>query len=288
MARRIVRPKLYTLPITGIILDRAERRGFGGGRSSSTTAEQVERHVERILNDPNACGVLIRVNSPGGLATASEAIYRELGKLRAKYMPVAAHIGGIGASGSYMASIAADRIFASEESMIGSIGAVTQIPDFSGFMESLGIRMDIFATGHLKAAGNPYVARTSEERDYFEECLASRLDRFVTMVKTRRPNIQDDAWEEILSGRVFDADEAVDLQLVDELASFSETKARVLQVSMRAFPDADWRRVSWLVLEPQRNFLGQLLSERMSSTDRFLTKLEQALDASAHPRIWYI
>ena len=287
MARRIVRPNLYILPITGVIMDRTERRGFGGGASSGTTSEQVEKYVEQIIADPNACGVLLRVNSPGGLATASEAIYHEIGKLR-KRMPVAAHIGGIGASGSNMASVAAERIFATEESMVGSIGVVMQIPDFSGLMESLGVRMDVFKTGSLKAAGNPYIARTSEEREYFDERLESCFDRFVSMVKERRPNIADDDWIEIVSGKVFDADEAKEIELIDELATFDEAKSQLLKVAMRCSPDARWYRAGWLTLEPKRGFLGQFLSARMSRTDTFLEKLEQTLDSFSQPRIWYI
>ena len=112
------RYKIYVIDLLGPIVDEASGGNIMRRGSAQISARYFEIIAQRIRNDQNARGVFLRINSPGGMATASEALYTELNLIRQK-IPIFAYADGICASGSYMAALGANKIFAQPSAWIG-------------------------------------------------------------------------------------------------------------------------------------------------------------------------
>lgn len=283
MAKRSKRANFYVLPIEGVIGSVDEKSALGRG-SRGTTSSRVEQHVERILKDPFARGVLLRIDSPGGLATASENIFSDLRTLAEK-VPLHAHIDGIGASGSYMAACASDVISASPSSIVGSIGVIQQLADYSGLMERIGVKMDILATGAFKGAGAPYRSRTPEELAYFDTLLWKCFERFRDLVLERRSRVSLLYQDEVFSGKVFDAKTAYRYGLIDCLASHREAKA-ILVMAALGDPGAVTRK-TWTVLRPPQPFFQRMFAQS-SAKDELFADLHNLLASMTSPNFWYL
>jgi len=126
-------------------------------------ARKIVHQLEQARH-PSVRAVLLEINSPGGSVGATKVIYDEVRRLR-KTRPVIAYIPEIAASGGYYIAAAADRIFAHESSLIGSIGVISLHPDLSGLMAQYGVKVQVIKTGRFKDASYPFRPMTQEELD---------------------------------------------------------------------------------------------------------------------------
>ena len=173
------------------------------------------RWIGKLGRMPSVKGVLVRMDSPGGGAAASQELYEALARL-AKDKPVAVSMGGTAASGGLMVSMAGRRVFANASSVTGSIGVRMDIPQIRGLLDKLGLGRQTLTTAPYKDAGSMLEPLTAEEKAYFQGVLRDMHEQFVDIVARGRHMDRARA-ERLATGKIFTGREAVALGLVDEL-----------------------------------------------------------------------
>ncbi len=173
--------------------------------------------IKEITEDDSVRGVLLRIDSPGGGAAASQEIYAALLEL-GKQKPIIASMGSTAASGGLMVAMAAEHIVANPSTVTGSIGVRMDVPQLQNIMEKIGIGQLTLKTGQFKDAGTFTRPMTEEERAYFENVLHDMHEQFIQLVAEGR-KMPVEKIRPIADGRIFTGRAAKDLGLVDELGS---------------------------------------------------------------------
>ena len=171
--------------------------------------------IRKVERDPMIAGVLLRVDSPGGGAAASQEIYSAVREL-ARKKPVAVSMGSLAASGGLMVSMAGSRVFANASTVTGSIGVRMDIPQLQGLMGKIGVGQETITTAPYKDAGSYMRPLSTEQRDYFKKVLDDMHQQFVDIVADGR-HMEHARAAALASGKIFTGREAVQLGLVDEL-----------------------------------------------------------------------
>lgn len=182
-----------------------------------------ERAIASLVEDDNARAVLVRINSPGGTTTGSEEIYQVLRRV-GEHKPVVAVIGTLGTSGGYIVALAADRVFARETSITGSIGVLFQTAQFTELLDKIGVETESLKSSPLKGQPSPIDPMTEEVRQAMRALLADSYAWFRGLVRERR-TLDDNALERAADGRVFTGRQAIDLKLIDALGGEREARA---------------------------------------------------------------
>ena len=159
--------------------------------------------------------LVVDIDSPGGSAMDSEYIHMSLSKLAAT-KPVVAFIGGMGASGGYMASCAAHRVVAMPGSLVGSIGVISARPVLQSLLERMGVSVSVSKSAPLKDMGAFYREPTPDEEARMQALVDELYDSFVAKVATAR-GMSDDQARLHATGEVFTGRRALEMGLVDEL-----------------------------------------------------------------------
>lgn len=170
-----------------------------------------------VVHDSKYRAVILRINSPGGTATASEELTIAIKNVRKNGIPIVASIGDIAASGAYMAASACTRIFANRMSLVGSIGTIMQIPDLSEISKKIGARYNIIKSGEFKDIGNPTREMTQEEREYLELLTQKSHEEFIRIIEKNRDIINN---ENLYDGKLFNAHIARKFNLIDEFGTY--------------------------------------------------------------------
>ena len=213
----------------GEIID-AKASGFSTGENivGSTMAQDLRE----LADDDDVKAVVIRVNSPGGSAVASEQIWHAVKTLKAR-KPVVVSMGGVAASGGYMISAAANTIFAEPTTITGSIGIFGVVPNFSGLVtDKLGITFDGASTNkytnydHNIALGK----ENSEELRYMQAYVDRGYVSFLDIVADGRKMKRDEV-NEIAQGRVWLATDALRIKLIDKLGSLDDAVAEAAKLA---------------------------------------------------------
>ncbi len=200
----------------------AERPGLLGSPGPGLVA-RVREELKRAAEDERVRAVVLRINSPGGTVTASDTLYHEVREFRVKTgRPVVAHLLDVGTSGAYYVALAADEIVASPTTVTGSIGVVLAGVNLSGLLDKLGVKDQTLKSGALKDAGSPLRPMTPEDQAVLQRILSAMHERFLGLVRERRPGIRAEAWDVIGDGRVFFADQALALGLIDRIGYLSD------------------------------------------------------------------
>ncbi|MBQ4133256.1 MAG: signal peptide peptidase SppA [Desulfovibrionaceae bacterium] len=171
--------------------------------------------IQKLEENENVVGVLVRINSPGGAVTPSEEIYFALERLAAK-KPVVASMGALAASGGYMAALPAHCIVAAPSSITGSIGTRMDMANWEELMGKIGIKDQSLTSGEMKDAGSPYRDMEAKERAYFMGLLTDMHERFKEMVAKHR-SLDPEVLNKVADGRAFTGRQALELGLVDSL-----------------------------------------------------------------------
>lgn len=181
---------------------------------------KTARMLRQVREDDDIKAVVLRVNSPGGSVSASEAIGREVALLQ-KQKVVVVSMGSLAASGGYWISTPSDRIFAEPSTITGSIGVFGIFLNFQGLLnDKLGLTFDVVKTGKFADAATPTRPKTPEEIALFQDSVDWVYDQFITKVSVNR-KLDRHVVEEIAQGRVWSGTEALKLGLVDELGGLS-------------------------------------------------------------------
>jgi protease-4 len=181
--------------------------------------------------------VLLRINSPGGTVTTSDAMYEIVMRFKQKTRkPVVASMQEVAASGGYYVALAADRTIAQPTTVVGSIGVIFNTFDFSGTMNKIGAQANAIKSGPLKDMGSPFKRLEPAERDVMQGIVNEYFGRFRDVVNRHR-GLGGERLELATDGRVFSGQSAVTLGLADQ-AGFLED-AIDLAKSLTNSPDAE-------------------------------------------------
>ena len=204
-----------------------------GGSLSNTTAivgADVCRDLEKLAKDDDVKAVVIRVNSGGGSAYASEQIWHQVEMLR-KEKPVVVSMGGKAASGGYYMSCNANYIFAEPTTLTGSIGIFGIVPDNSELLtQKLGLKFDAVKTNRNSLFGTSSRPMNDEEIGYLTASIGRGYELFRKRVADGRKMTVDQV-EAIAQGHVFTGEDALKIKLVDELGGLDKAVAKAAQLA---------------------------------------------------------
>ncbi|WP_020209279.1 signal peptide peptidase SppA [Gilvimarinus chinensis] len=189
------------------------------GTVGSDTMVQL---LSQVRQDTSLKALVIRIDSPGGSAFASEIIRAEIASIRDSGIPVYISMGSVAASGGYWMASAAEQIWALPTTITGSIGAFSLVPTFEDSLAKLGIYTDGVGTTPLADALNPTRSMTEETARLMQLSVDSIYQRFISTVAEAR-NLDIKTVDEIGQGRVWSGTSALELGLVDKLGTLHDT-----------------------------------------------------------------
>ena len=181
--------------------------------------------IDRAAKSDSVRGMILAVDSPGGTVSGGEGLHAALGRFRAA-KPLVAVFGGTAASAGYMIAMPAERIFAREGSVTGSIGVIMQTFDGQEAMRSLGLRAEAITSGPLKDQPSPFRPLTEEGRAALRAVVQDLYDQFVRMVAEGR-RMPEDRVRALADGRVLTGRQALAAGLVDAIGGEPEARAHL-------------------------------------------------------------
>jgi protease-4 len=209
--------KVAVIRVQGVIS--AGGMGLFGGSSGSS--ERLVPLIRRVGRDKRIKALVLRVDSPGGSAAASQEIFDELMKVRRQGKPIVASMGDVAASGGYYVACAADHIVANGSTLTGSIGVIYSHTELSELFKKIGWRQEVIKSGTLKDLGSPSRPLTDEERKVLKGVIDDIYDQFVTAVSEgRKGKLTKEQIRRLADGRVYTGRQALKLKLVDELGNY--------------------------------------------------------------------
>lgn len=187
---------------------------LGNTGEGTISSERISRAIRKARRDSTVKAIVLRVNSGGGGALASEVIYRE-SVLASKVKPLVASIGDVAASGGYLILAPADTVLASPNSITGSIGVFAMIPNAQSFFnDKLGINIDAAKTNKHADLGTPFRPLSPDEKDIIYHMVDRTYESFLTVVSSGREMPKEEV-NAIGGGRVWSGSEALENGLID-------------------------------------------------------------------------
>ena len=204
--------------------------------------------MEAAYNNPNAKGIVIRANSPGGSPVISNTAFNEIRRLKSEHknIPVYVVAEDMCASGCYYIAAAADKIYANPSSIVGSIGVIGGGFDVTGLMEKLGIKRRLKTAGSNKGMGDPFTPETPEQGKIWEGILSDTHQEFIKAVKLGRgEKLKDKEYPDVFSGRIYVGLEAKKVGLIDDFGSVYSIARDVVKAPelVSYMPEDDFRKI---------------------------------------------
>lgn len=209
----------------------AEGQIYDGGNEGISDTEMIKT-INKIHKDEGVKAVVLRVNSPGGSANASEQIWHAITTLQAKGLPVVVSMGDYAASGGYYISCPANYIYAEPTTLTGSIGIFGTIPNLKKIREKVGIDVDVVSTNrHSNLTNNLTFQGMSEDESAIMQAMIERgYDLFTSRCAEGR-GISQDSIKAIGEGRVWLGKDAVKIGLVDELGNINSAIKKAAELA---------------------------------------------------------
>jgi protease-4 len=279
-AERINRPaaRIAVLVAQGTIVDGDQEPGNTGGDSFA-------RLIREAREDDNIKAVVVRIDSPGGSAWASEVIRHELELTRRAGKPVIASMSAVAASGGYWIAVGADEIFAQATTITGSIGVFGLFPEIAEPMNRLGLTVDGVATAPLAAALDPRLPLSPEAADTLQLSVEYTYRRFINLVAQAR-KMKPEEVDRVARGRVWTGDEALAHGLIDKLGGLDTALAAAATRANLTDYTVVWPAPR---IHPMQQLLQQLLTgartdtaaTRRAPARQLMNQLTTGLDALA-------
>ena len=206
--------------------------GMGEGDDENIGAARISKAIKDARENESVRAIVLRVNSPGGSALASDVILREMALCKEAGMPTVVSMGDVAASGGYYISCQADHIMAQPTTLTGSIGVIGFIPGTQKFFENkLGITYDRIKTGPYADLGNPNREMTAEEEGIIQHSIDRIYKEFISHVALGRG--LDTAYvNKHGQGRVWTGIQAKELGLVDELGNLEDAINKAAELAL--------------------------------------------------------
>lgn len=219
---------LATDEIAVLYLDGAITDETGDG----IVGKEVVKTIKKIRKNDNVKALVLRVNSPGGSADASEQIWHAIENVKADSIPVVVSMGDYAASGGYYISCGADYIYAEPTTITGSIGIFGTIPSIAKLREKIGLDIDGITTNkHSGLESNiPYKTMTPEETQLMQNMVERGYELFTTRCADGR-GVSQEYIKSVGEGRVWLGTKAKELQLVDEIGNIDDAIAKAVELA---------------------------------------------------------
>jgi protease-4 len=221
--------------------------GDGEQPSGSIGGETASKLLRQAREDDRIAAVVLRIDSPGGSGLASEKIYREVAAIRAAGKPVVVSMGDVAASGGYYVAVPANRIYASANTITGSIGVFSTIPTLDRTLGKIGVTVD--GAGTTALSGKMRIDRPMDPalRDYLQFSVDHFYEVFIGHVAEGRGKQRNEV-DAVAQGRVWTGTDAKAHGLVDELGSYDDAVKAAAQLAklpagydvQRIEPDLTW------------------------------------------------
>lgn len=227
--------------------------------NGQANAERIIEGLQRAWKDSSADAVVLHINSPGGSPVQSQRVYDEIRYLQGQDdKPILAVIEDIGASGAYYMASAADRIYASPASLVGSIGVISAGFGLEGAINKVGVERRVFTAGENKAFMDPFSDISAAQRDFWQSVLNTTHSQFIDAVKAGRGDrLSDDP--ALFSGLIWTGEQAKTLGLIDDISNLEQlSRARLGEVSLKDYtPSLDpWTLVSNKLTSAAAHWVG--------------------------------
>ena len=192
----------------------------GKGNVKEIGSDRFAKEFRQLREDKTVKAIVLRVNSPGGSATASEVILREI-LLTRKQKPVIVSMGNIAASGGYWISAGADRIFAEENTITGSIGVFGLLTNIQEIGKNHGVTWDVVKTGKFADINSNVRPKTEEELALYQKSVTNTYNLFLNKVAQYRKLSRNEV-DKIAQGRIWSGKEAHRIGLVDQIGGLKD------------------------------------------------------------------
>ncbi|MEG5054013.1 MULTISPECIES: signal peptide peptidase SppA [unclassified Microcoleus] len=227
----------------------------GEGGPTQVGGDRIAQEMRKIREDNDVKAVVLRVNSPGGSATAAEVIAREV-MLTGKKKPVIVSMGNLAASGGYWISMGSNRIFAEPNTITGSIGVFGMLFNAEKLAANNGLTWDVVKTGRFADTTTVSRPKNPQELANIQRIVDRIYDRFITKVANSR-KLPKNKVQEIAQGRVWSGTAAKQLGLVDEIGGLEDA---VREAAKQAKLGDDWKVEEY----PKRRSLEERILEKIS------------------------
>ncbi|MEP6517301.1 signal peptide peptidase SppA [Microcoleus vaginatus] len=227
----------------------------GEGGSTQVGGDRIAQSMRKIREDDDVKAVVLRVNSPGGSATAAEVIAREV-MLTGKKKPVIVSMGNLAASGGYWISMGSNRIFAEPNTITGSIGVFGMLFNAEKLAANNGLTWDVVKTARFADTNTVSRPKNPQELANIQRIVDRIYDRFITKVANSR-KLPKNKVQEIAQGRVWSGTAAKQLGLVDEIGGLEDA---VREAAKQAKLGDDWKLEEY----PKRRTLEERILEKIS------------------------
>lgn len=218
--RKSSNPKIAVIYATGTIVTGKSQADMFGGETSMGSDTMIKA-IREANKDSTVKAIVLRVDSPGGSALASDLMWHELERVQ---KPFVVSMGDVAGSGGYYIAMGADRIFADPGTITGSIGVVGGKFALSGLFDKIGITTDVISRGKNSGVLSGTSGFTDSERAAMQKLLNEIYDQFTSKAAAGR-KMEKDKLEKLARGRVYTGKAALKLGLVDELGSLDDAIA---------------------------------------------------------------
>lgn len=255
---------IAVLDVSGPIMYGTE----GGFSASNADANQLISSLEKIRKDKMK-GILIRLNSPGGTASASQAVYEKIMSIKkSDNIKVVSFMQDVAASGAYYIASASDVIYANPTTLTGSIGVIMQIPNFTELSNKIGLQTVTIKSGKYKDIGNGSRKMTADEQKLLQDMINDTYNEFVKAV-TRGRNLPEATVRQLGDGRIYTGNQAHANKLIDKVGQQDDAVKELAKLmDLKAEPKLkNYTKPSW------EKFFGDI-GVKMPLSDTFISSPE--------------
>ncbi|MGG0410645.1 signal peptide peptidase SppA [Peribacillus simplex] len=227
-------------------------------------------------------GIILRVNSPGGGVVESAEIYEKILDIKKVKKPVYVSMGSMAASGGYYISAPADKIYASPETMTGSLGVIMQGYNYEKLAKKYGVEFETIKSGPHKDIMSPTREMTGEEREILQDMINNSYDQFVKIIADGRGMTEKEV-REIADGRIYDGRQAKENNLIDDFGHLDDVIA--------AMKTDIGKKDAQVIRYTDEVGFGSLFSmgaQKMLGNDVETAVLTKILSSSNSPRLMYL
>lgn len=272
--KRSSRNNIAVIYAEGEIISGENQEGYMG-------SETISKAIKNAREDDRVKAIVLRVNSPGGSALASDVIWREV-KLAKETKPLVVSMGDYAASGGYFISCPADKIYAESTTITGSIGVFGLIPNMEGmFNNKLGIHIDKVNTNKFSDGISAFRPMENTERNAIKEMIEKIYDDFTTKVSEGREMTKAQV-DSVGQGRVWSGDMAKDIGLVDEIGGLNDAimeaiaLAEISDYKLKELP-AQEDPIQKMINELSQNARIQLFGNDFGLAERYYENIKRVL-----------
>lgn len=215
--------------IYGVISDEASSGPFSSGEGAN--ANKLINSIQKAREDKAIKAILLQINSPGGTAAASQAVYEELMRTRKETdIKIIASLGDVAASGGYYIASAAHHIVANPSSVTGSIGVIVRTQNVSSLLDKIGVQTSTIQSGPLKDILSPFRETKPEERTILQGVVDESYQQFLDAIVAGR-EMSLEKLKPLADGRIYTGTQAKEKNLVDSLGNYYDALEKTAELA---------------------------------------------------------